>query len=328
MRRFPVLLFLLALPRMVLADQVFLKDAGSLTGRIVSQTATKVEVDVGGGIVGVPMDHVARIEKGRCALDDYEDRASKLAPSDAAGWRKLGKWANDQGLSSQAQEAYQKVLKLSPNDPEANQAFGRVELNGKWVTEEESYRARGYVEYQGEWMTAVPTEAIRTDPTRMAQGIMTGIGFLGAGVIFKEGLTIRGLTTSASIWVTAAIGILVGIGFYIPALVGTVAVLHEPVERPDRPQDEQDDHGDHDPARDTHGPIVAAVSPSPGRSPGHPGRRLRSARRWSTSRRLELARGRPPAASPPARDRSTRARRPPRATPDRAAARGALGARR
>jgi len=79
--------------------------------------------------------------------------------------------------------------------------------------------------YQGEWMTAVPTEAIRTDPTRMAQGIMTGIGFLGAGVIFKEGLTVRGLTTSASIWVTAAIGILVGIGFYVPALVGTVATI-------------------------------------------------------------------------------------------------------
>src|SRR4051795_5087460 len=79
--------------------------------------------------------------------------------------------------------------------------------------------------YQGEWMTAVPTEAIRTDPTRMAQGIMTGIGFLGAGVIFKEGLTIRGLTTSASIWVTAAIGILVGIGFYVPAAVGTVATI-------------------------------------------------------------------------------------------------------
>jgi putative Mg2+ transporter-C (MgtC) family protein len=59
----------------------------------------------------------------------------------------------------------------------------------------------------------------------MAQGIMTGIGFLGAGVIFKEGLTVRGLTTAASIWVTAAIGILVGIGFYLPALVGTLATL-------------------------------------------------------------------------------------------------------
>jgi len=79
--------------------------------------------------------------------------------------------------------------------------------------------------YQDESMTAVSPEAIRTDPTRMAQGIMTGIGFLGAGVIFKEGLTVRGLTTSASIWVTAAIGILVGIGFYVPAAVGTVATI-------------------------------------------------------------------------------------------------------
>src|SRR5262245_50753063 len=56
--------------------------------------------------------------------------------------------------------------------------------------------------YQNHWMTVMPIDAIRTDPTRMAQGIMTGIGFLGAGVIFKEGLTVRGLTTAASIWTT------------------------------------------------------------------------------------------------------------------------------
>ena len=74
--------------------------------------------------------------------------------------------------------------------------------------------------YQNQWMTLVEHDAIRTDPTRMAQGIMTGIGFLGAGVIFKEGLTVRGLTTAASIWVTAAIGILVGIGFWFAAIVG------------------------------------------------------------------------------------------------------------
>jgi uncharacterized membrane protein YhiD involved in acid resistance len=63
------------------------------------------------------------------------------------------------------------------------------------------------------------------DPTRMAQGIMTGIGFLGAGVIVKEGLTVRGLTTAASIWVTAAIGILTGIGFYYAAGLGVVLTL-------------------------------------------------------------------------------------------------------
>ena len=71
----------------------------------------------------------------------------------------------------------------------------------------------------------MPLDAIRTDPTRMAQGIMTGIGFLGAGVIFKEGLTVRGLTTAASIWITAAIGILVGIGFWYAAILGAVATL-------------------------------------------------------------------------------------------------------
>jgi putative Mg2+ transporter-C (MgtC) family protein len=63
------------------------------------------------------------------------------------------------------------------------------------------------------------------DPTRMAQGIMTGIGFLGAGVIFQEGLTVRGLTTAASIWITAALGILIGIGFYFPAAITTALVL-------------------------------------------------------------------------------------------------------
>jgi putative Mg2+ transporter-C (MgtC) family protein len=79
--------------------------------------------------------------------------------------------------------------------------------------------------YQHQWMTLLEHDAIRTDPTRMAQGIMTGIGFLGAGVIFKEGLTVRGLTTAASIWVTAAIGILVGIGFWFAAVVGALAAL-------------------------------------------------------------------------------------------------------
>jgi len=79
--------------------------------------------------------------------------------------------------------------------------------------------------YQDRWMTVLAHDAIRTDPTRMAQGIMTGIGFLGAGVIFKEGLTVRGLTTAASIWTTAAIGILVGIGFWFAAVVGAAATL-------------------------------------------------------------------------------------------------------
>jgi putative Mg2+ transporter-C (MgtC) family protein len=79
--------------------------------------------------------------------------------------------------------------------------------------------------FQWTWVPGIALDSIRTDPTRMAQGIMTGIGFLGAGVIFKEGYSVRGLTTAASIWVTAAIGILIGIGFYLPALLATVLTL-------------------------------------------------------------------------------------------------------
>jgi putative Mg2+ transporter-C (MgtC) family protein len=62
---------------------------------------------------------------------------------------------------------------------------------------------------------------VAADPTRLIQGIVTGIGFLGAGVIIKEGLNIRGLTTAASIWAASAIGVLVGVGFYAAAILLT-----------------------------------------------------------------------------------------------------------
>lgn len=79
--------------------------------------------------------------------------------------------------------------------------------------------------YQKDWFSPTLIENVRIDPTRMAQGIMTGIGFLGAGVIMKEGLSVRGLTTAASIWITAAIGILAGVGFYSAVLMVTTLTL-------------------------------------------------------------------------------------------------------
>ncbi|MBV0893498.1 MgtC/SapB family protein, partial [Paracoccus sp. Z118] len=58
----------------------------------------------------------------------------------------------------------------------------------------------------------VPGTQIVSDPTRMAHGILTGIGFLGAGVIFREGPSVHGLTTAASLWISAALGIVYGVG--------------------------------------------------------------------------------------------------------------------
>jgi len=61
--------------------------------------------------------------------------------------------------------------------------------------------------------------------SRLGQGVITGIGFVGAGVIFKEGVSIQGLTTAASVWATAAIGLLFGVGDYLAGAAATGVVL-------------------------------------------------------------------------------------------------------
>jgi putative Mg2+ transporter-C (MgtC) family protein len=63
------------------------------------------------------------------------------------------------------------------------------------------------------------------DPTRIAAQVVTGIGFLGAGLIFRQGFNIRGLTTAASLWLVAAIGMAAGAGFWMGAVITTVVAL-------------------------------------------------------------------------------------------------------
>jgi putative Mg2+ transporter-C (MgtC) family protein len=79
---------------------------------------------------------------------------------------------------------------------------------------------------QAEWFVELqPDTRVVTDPTRMAHAIMTGIGFLCAGVIFREGASVHGLTTAASLWSTAAIGTLYGVGMYWLAVSSALATL-------------------------------------------------------------------------------------------------------
>lgn len=79
--------------------------------------------------------------------------------------------------------------------------------------------------HQIRWLTDTPAEVIRIDPVRMAHGVLTGVGFLCGGVIFRQGLSVHGLTTAASLWITASIGLLYGIGYYGLAIGGTAATL-------------------------------------------------------------------------------------------------------
>jgi putative Mg2+ transporter-C (MgtC) family protein len=65
----------------------------------------------------------------------------------------------------------------------------------------------------------------RVDPTRIAAQIVTGIGFLGAGAIIRQGLSVRGLTTAATLWLVAAIGMAVGAGYWEGALIATAGAI-------------------------------------------------------------------------------------------------------
>ncbi len=68
-------------------------------------------------------------------------------------------------------------------------------------------------------------QVVRADPTRIAAQIVTGIGFLGAGAIIRQGISVRGLTTAATLWVSAAIGIAAGAGYYSGAVLATAVTL-------------------------------------------------------------------------------------------------------
>jgi putative Mg2+ transporter-C (MgtC) family protein len=73
--------------------------------------------------------------------------------------------------------------------------------------------------------TVVGADYLHTDPTRIAAQVVTGIGFLGGGAIVREGITTHGLTTAASLWVTAAIGVAIGLRQWPAAVITTVLAL-------------------------------------------------------------------------------------------------------
>lgn len=69
------------------------------------------------------------------------------------------------------------------------------------------------------------SQTVNADPGRIAAQVISGIGFLGAGTIMREGATVRGLTTAAGLWTVACIGLAVGAGLYIPAIATTILIL-------------------------------------------------------------------------------------------------------
>lgn len=151
------------------ADDVYLKSGGQVSGRIIERTATTIKVDVGAGEITVPTSSVVKVVERKSPLHEYQERAGKIPANDVEGWLTLGEWASAQGLGSQAKEAYNRALSASPGDPRANAGLGRTQVDGRWLSEDESYQARGYVRYGGEWMTPNEHEALLREREMEAQ---------------------------------------------------------------------------------------------------------------------------------------------------------------
>lgn len=155
-----LLVLLIGAPAASRADVVFLKSGSRLEGRIVERTEASVEIDIGAGSLTMPMSSVERIEDGRSPLDDFDERAGALSADDLDSWLELAQWASRVGLGAQSRWAYEHVLEIDPEDSEANRALGRVQIDGRWMTEDEAYRTRGYVNFEGQWMTPAEQDAI------------------------------------------------------------------------------------------------------------------------------------------------------------------------
>jgi len=138
-------------------------------------------------------------------------------------------------LSSQSLTTYWSAGEISTSVVIILNLIGALVL-GLLVGYERSYRGRAagmrtyalvcmgstaltvLVGYPSFWYGGHLVLTANPDPTRVIQGIVTGVGFLGAGVILHEGVSTRGLTSAASIWFSSAIGVMIGVGFYLAAI--------------------------------------------------------------------------------------------------------------
>lgn len=158
MRRLTAALLLLA--PSAWADRVILKSGGSLSGVVVEKNHERVLLDVGPGRVGIPMARVERIESGGSALASYREQAARIAAADAEAWVALGHWAREQGLETQARQAFEMALQAQPGLIDAHRGLGHIFQDDVWMTPEEGYRARGLVPFEGRWVSLAEREAL------------------------------------------------------------------------------------------------------------------------------------------------------------------------
>lgn len=123
----------------------------TIEGTIESITDSEIKLKARFGIVNIPRDDVISVEKRLSNSEEYEKRAQACKTAD--DWCDLGEWARGMNEIGLAQRAFEKAVELEPGHVRANQALGRVELEGEWMPQDEAMRRQGKELYRGEWLT-------------------------------------------------------------------------------------------------------------------------------------------------------------------------------
>ena len=171
------LLHLLVCLPLAHADLVYFSDGSVREGKVVNQTAKKVEVEyvtpAGSMRVVYPAGKITRIELKKTAIEllmeEYRKRLAATKPDDAKAWLALGTWCSEHAmLKPQARLAFEHAIAIEPDNELARDGLGFVRFRGIWVTKAEAMGAQGFVEYNRRWLTAeafketIEAEAART----------------------------------------------------------------------------------------------------------------------------------------------------------------------
>ena len=142
------------------ADVLHLKKGGRLEGVLVAETATSLTIDVGVGRISLPRAAVLRVERKESALSEYRTRLAAIVPGDVNAFAELARYAEENGLRTEARLMWARVVSLDPNNVEGHLYLGHVLVAGRYMEADEAQRAQGMVRFDGRWMTPIEQDSI------------------------------------------------------------------------------------------------------------------------------------------------------------------------
>jgi hypothetical protein len=143
------------------ADEVKLTNGRKITGKVTKQDANQVVVEVGAGTITLNAKDVSAVDKGRTAIDEYQEKWNGVKDSTkASDFLALAKWAEENKLTRYSPELFRKVIALEPDNAQARAGLRHEKMGGKWLTFEEAQAARGLVLVDDRWITKAEVQMI------------------------------------------------------------------------------------------------------------------------------------------------------------------------